>query len=226
METDISFLIAFSAGILSFFSPCVLPLIPSYLTFLLGDYAKQQKIKNSYSIIPPLLFIAGFTLVFIGMGISASILGKILIKNQDILRKISGILIIILGIHLTGFLKINWLYQEKSFKISQNLNKYLSSLIMGIGLAFAWSPCIGPILASILIYAGNSQSIFKGILLLSLYSLGFAIPFFLVALSINWLLPQFKKLNPYLPLLNKITGILIIILGILIYTNQLGILKL
>lgn len=226
MEHDMSFLIAFSAGILSFFSPCVLPLIPSYLTFLVGDYAKQQEVKNDYSIIPALLFIAGFTLVFTGLGISASLLGKVLIKNQNLLRKISGILIILLGLHLTGILKFKWLYREKSFEISKDLNKYVRSLILGIGLAFAWSPCIGPILSSILIYAGNSQNAATGALLLSFYSLGFAVPFFLVALSINWFLPRFKKLNPYLPLLNRITGILITILGILIYTDQLGILNL
>ena len=221
MQGDISIYIAFSAGLLSFFSPCVLPLIPSYITFLIGDYSKQKEYKKAEVIIPALIFVLGFTSVFILLGLSASYLGRILLKNQSIFRKVGGVFVIILGLHLSGIFKIKALYRQQNFEIPQNINKYLRSLIMGVALAFAWTPCVGPILSSILVYAGTSQSILKGGFLLSSYSLGFAIPFLIVALFINWFLPKLKKINPYLPIIEKVTGILIIIIGILIYTNNL-----
>ena len=221
MQGNISILIAFSAGTLSFFSPCVLPLIPSYITFLIGDYSKQKKYKKGELIIPALFFILGFTSIFTLLGLSASYLGKILLQNQSIFRKAGGIFVIILGLHVSGIFKIKSLYRQKKFDIPKNINKFLRSFIMGIALAFAWTPCVGPILSSILIYAGSSQSMMTGALLLLFYSFGFALPFLGVALFMNWFLPKFKKINPYLPLLEKITGILIIIIGILVYTNNL-----
>ena len=221
MQSDISILIAISAGTLSFFSPCVLPLIPSYLTFLIGDYSKQKEFKKAELIVPALIFVLGFTTVFILLGLSASYLGKLLLKNQAIFRKIGGIFVIILGLHVSGILKIKKLYNQKNFNIPDNLNKHLRAFIMGLALAFAWTPCVGPILSSILVYAGSSQSVTMGAILLSAYSLGFAVPFLAVAFFMNWFLPKFKKINPYLPLIEKITGILIIIIGILIYTNNL-----
>ncbi|HKL75354.1 MAG TPA: cytochrome c biogenesis CcdA family protein, partial [Halanaerobiales bacterium] len=221
MQGDISILIAFTAGTLSFFSPCVLPLIPSYITFLIGDYSKQKEYTKAELIIPASIFILGFTSIFVLLGLSASYLGKLLLQNQAIFRKIGGIFVIILGLHVSGIFKIKALYQQKNFEIPQNINKYLRSFIMGIALAFAWTPCVGPILSSILIYAGSSQSMATGGFLLLFYSIGFALPFMAVALFMNWFLPKFKKINPYLPIIEKVTGILIIIVGILIYTNNL-----
>ena len=226
MQSDISIYIAFSSGILSFFSPCVLPLIPSYITFLVGDYSKQEEgHENSYKrtelLIPALIFIVGFSFVFISLGLSASFLGKVFLKNQSLLRKIGGILVIILGLHVSGVFKIKALYRQKGFELPDDLNKYLRALVMGIALAFAWTPCVGPILSSILVYASTSQNILQGSTLLAFYSMGFAIPFLLVAFFINWFLPRFKKINPYLPIIEKVTGVLIIIIGILVYTNNL-----
>lgn len=221
MNKEISLLIAFSGGLLSFLSPCVLPMIPSYLSLLMGNYAQKKEDKNI--LLPALLFIGGFSLIFILLGISASFLGQLLLKNIVLLRKISGIVVIILGLHLTGIITIKSLYREKGLNISQDINIYLRALIMGIAMAFAWTPCVGPILSSILIYAGTSQTVFQGGLLLALYSLGFALPFLLTALFLDWLLPKFKKFNSYLPLIQKITGIFLIILGLLIYSNQLQI---
>lgn len=217
MQTDISILIAFGGGLLSFLSPCVLPLIPSYLSLLMGDYAEEKgKINLVFS---SLIFILGFSLVFIVLGLSASFIGQLLLKNLDILRKISGIAVTILGLHLSGIIKITFLYQEKGLKLKSK-NKYLRPLIMGLALAFAWTPCIGPILSSILIYAGTQEGLFQGGILLAFYSLGLAIPFFLTALFLEQFLPRFKKLNPYLPFLQKVAGLLLIILGILIFTNN------
>ncbi len=221
MNREISLLIAFSGGLLSFLSPCVLPMIPSYFSLLMGDYAQNKKNKNI--ILPAMFFIVGFSIIFILLGISASYLGQLLLKNIALLRKISGIIVIIMGFHLTGIITIKSLYREKGLTISQNMNIYLRALVMGIAMAFAWTPCVGPILSSILIYAGTSQTVLQGAVLLTLYSLGFALPFFLTAIFLDWLLPKFKQLNSYLPLIQKITGIFLIILGILIYTNQLQI---
>jgi cytochrome c-type biogenesis protein len=222
MQTDISIFIAFSAGILSFFSPCVLPLIPSYITFLVGDYTKQDESYNRFQLVgPAVIFIIGFSFVFIALGLSASFLGKIFLKNQNLMRKIGGILVVILGLHVSGVFKIKALYRQKGFEMPKDLNKYLRALVMGIALAFAWTPCIGPILSSILVYASTNQNILQGGLLLAVYSMGFAIPFLLVAFFMNWFLPHLKKINPYLPIVEKITGVLIIIIGILVYTNNL-----
>jgi|AntRauTorckE6833_2_1112554.scaffolds.fasta_scaffold00332_3 cytochrome c-type biogenesis protein len=222
MQGDLSFVIAFSAGLLSFLSPCVLPLIPSYIAFLLGDYSDQKKKDKNYSIIPALLFILGFTIVFVLLGLSATFLGKFLIRNQAILRKISGIIIIIFGLHISGIIKLKWLYYEKKLSIKPKSNKYLQSLILGFGIALAWTPCIGPILSSILILAGNSQNIYAGALLLFVYALGFALPFLITALAAKKILPAIKKMNKYLNYINIVSGIVIIILGILIFTNNLS----
>ena len=222
MQGDLSFVIAFSAGLLSFLSPCVLPLIPSYLAFLLGDYTDQKKKDKKYSILPALIFILGFTIVFVLLGLSATFLGKFFLRNQALLRKISGIIIIIFGLHISGIIKLKWLYYEKKLSITPKSNKYLQSLILGFGIALAWTPCIGPILSSILILAGNSQNIYAGAFLLFIYAVGFALPFLITALAAKKILPAIKKMNKYLNYINIVSGILIIILGILIFTNNLN----
>lgn len=219
MGSSNSLLIAFGAGLLSTFSPCVFPLIPSYLSILLGDFA-EQKGKRPL-IIPALIFVAGFSTIFIILGMSASYLGQLLLGNLVILRKISGIVVIILGVHLIGLIKIPALYREKKMEINQEKNKYLRPLLMGFALALAWTPCIGPILSSILIFAGNSGTIVRGAFLLTAYSAGFALPFLVIAFFFNSILPGFKKIKPYLATVQTITGVFIIILGILIFTNYI-----
>ena len=221
MGTPNSIFIAFGAGLLSSFSPCVFPLIPSYLSILLGDFAEQ---KGKRPLIrPALIFVAGFSTIFIILGMSASYLGQLLLGNLVILRKISGIVVIILGFHLIGLIKIPALYREKKMEINQEKNKYLRPLLMGFALALAWTPCIGPILSSILIFAGTSGTIVRGAVLLTAYSAGFALPFLVIAFFFNWILPGFKKIKPYLGIVQTITGVFIIILGILIFTNYIQI---
>lgn len=217
MSSNISIFIAFGAGLVSFFSPCILPLIPSYLTLLLGNYAEQGNKKNS--ILPALLFIIGFTITFIILGLSASLLSKLLLKNLNFFRKLSGIIVLILGIHLTGIINIRFLQQNKDLQIPSETNRYLRGLVMGFALAFAWTPCIGPILSSILIYAGTGETVMQGGVLLAFYAGGLALPFLLAAVFINRLLPHFKKIN--LLIIQKVSGSLIIILGILIFFGHL-----
>lgn len=226
MTADIGFIAALSAGLLSFFSPCILPLIPTYLSYLVGDYAKaKEKNKNLSIIISSLSFIAGFTIIFIILGLSATFLGKFLIRNQMILSRIGGIVIIIFGLHLTGIIEISYFYREKKFELPDYLKGNLRAFAMGTILALGWTPCIGPILSSILIAAGTRGNIVEGGLLLFFYALGLALPFLLSALFMDYLLPRFKKLNKHLPLINKVTGTLLIIFGILMFTGYLEILN-
>ena len=208
MSADIGLIAALSAGLLSFFSPCILPLIPTYLSYLVGDYAKaKEKNKNISIVISSLSFIAGFTIIFILLGLSATFLGKFLIRNQNILTNIGGIIIIIFGLHLTGILEISYFYREKKFELPDYLQGNLRSFVMGLILALGWTPCIGPILSSILIAASTRSNIMEGGLLLLFYSIGLSVPFFLSAIFMDYLLPKLKAFNKYLPLVNRITGI-------------------
>ncbi len=219
MSPDISIFFVFGGGLISFFSPCILPLLPSYLSMLAGGYNKY--LNRRQIIIPALVFMAAFSLVFIILGLSASFLGQYLLKNLAILKKISGIVVIILGLNMIGLLKFKFLAREKRFKLATAKNKYLTAVIMGVALALAWTPCVGPVLASVLMYAATSDTVYQGGILLAFYSLGFAIPFLLTAVFLDRILKHFKKINKYLSLIHKIAGLILIILGILIYTNYL-----
>jgi cytochrome c-type biogenesis protein len=226
MSVEVSFIAALSAGLLSFFSPCILPLIPTYLSYMLGDYAKAQKKNNNLSlIIRSLSFISGFTIIFILLGLSATFLGKFLIKNQSLLTTVGGVIIIIFGLHLTGIFEINYFYREKKFKLPAYLKGNFKAFVMGVVLAVGWTPCIGPILSSILIAASSRANIAEGGLLLFFYAVGLAVPFFLTAVFMDYLLPKFKAFNKYLPVVNKITGTLLIIFGLMMVTGYLEVLN-
>lgn len=224
---DISILLAFFAGLLSFLSPCVLPLVPAYIGYLTGSSINEttKNKKKFTTFYKSLGFVLGFSIVFILMGASITSLGKILITYQNIFRKLGGLLIIILGIHTTGIFKIKFLYYEKRFFSFSNGYTKLGSVLMGMAFAFGWTPCIGPILSSILIYASTMQTVTKGILLLIVYSLGLAVPFLLTALAIESFSKYFRKISKYLPLLSVISGILLIFMGIIIFTNKMGFLS-
>lgn len=226
MSLEISYFAALSAGLLSFFSPCILPLIPTYLSYLVGDYAKAKKSgKNLSIIIASLSFISGFTIIFILLGLSATFLGKFLIRNQDILTTVGGILIIIFGLHLTGIFEIKYFYREKKFELPSFLKGNFRAFAMGIILALGWTPCIGPVLSSILIAAGSRASLIEGAFLLLFYAAGLAVPFFLSAVFMDYLLPKLKVFNKYLPVVNKVTGVLLIIFGLLMLTGYLEVLN-
>lgn len=221
---NVSLALAFVAGLLSFLSPCILPLIPAYLSYLTGNAVSEMTSEKARKIlmIKATGFVFGFSLIFIVMGASASTLGQLFAEYQYILRKVAGIFIIIMGIHLTGLLKINWLYQEK--RLITFPQKSLGSVFVGMAFATGWTPCIGPILSSILLYASSLDTIWSGVLLLSFYSLGMAIPFLLTALAIGSFTYYFKKFSKYIRAVSIVSGILLIITGILVYTNKIAIL--
>ncbi|CUU47819.1 cytochrome c biogenesis CcdA family protein [Clostridium beijerinckii] len=224
---DISILLAFSAGLLSFLSPCVLPLVPAYISYLTGSSIKELKEGKTklFTLYKSFGFVLGFSIIFILMGVSVTSLGKLFITHKDLFRKFGGILIIVFGLHTTGVFKIKPFYQEKRFLHFDKIKGPFSSIIIGMAFAAGWTPCIGPILSSILIYAANMDSMDKGILLLIMYSIGLAVPFILTALAIEGFAEQFKKFSKYLPIVSTISGILMVIMGIMIFTNKLAILS-
>lgn len=216
---NVSILLAFSAGVLSFLSPCVLPLIPMYLSYLAGttieDINKEQKLTVIYR---SLGFILGFSIIFMIMGLSITTLGKLFEANKDILKKVGGIIIIIFGVHTTGLIKIKYLYREKRIL---NFNKMgISSIFLGMAFAIGWTPCIGPVLTSILIYAGSSQTLSKGLILLLSYSAGFGVPFLLSAFLIEAISKYTKKIYKYFNVISITSGILLIILGVMTLVDK------
>lgn len=225
--TDISFILSFSAGLISFLSPCVLPLVPAYISYITGTTIDEIATKKTklYVLYRAIGFVVGFSIIFILMGASITSLGKIFITNQAIFKKIAGILIFIFGLHTTGILKIKFFYYEKRLLPFKNTNSNLGAILMGMAFAAGWTPCVGPILSSILLYASSFQTINKGILLLLSYSLGLGVPFVLTAIAIESLSVKLKKLNKYLKLISVLSGLLMMIMGILIFTNKMGLLS-
>lgn len=221
----VSLSIAFFAGFISFISPCVLPLIPGYVSFICGTTLNELDNKSKNFILRKSIFFSlGFSLVFISLGATATFIGSFLLQNSKILSIGSGIIIIFFGIYLLELIKINFLnknFGNFNIKYSNNL---LFPFIVGVGFGFGWTPCIGPILGSILAFASMEDSIYKGILLLSLYSLGLAIPFVLSNLLIKRFLIFSKSAKKYLINIKKISGIILIITGFLIVTGKLQIL--
>jgi len=230
--SNVPFFIALAAGFLSFLSPCVLPLLPSYLSFITGVSLEEliQRGKDSrmrkITIINSLIFIFGFSLVFVLLGTSVSLVGNILFRYQIWITRIGGIFIIIFGLHLTGVLNLSLLQRDKRIHLGRRPLGYLGSFLAGIVFAAGWSPCIGPILGAILFYAASQDSILLGISLLAVYSLGLAIPFFLSSLALQIFLEYYAKLRKHLRLVSLISGGLLIAVGVLLATNNFALLSL
>ena len=216
----IEFFIAFGAGLISFLSPCVLPLIPGYVSFISGQSLQELLSSKRINFLPLILFCLGFSTVFIILGASASFLGQTLLQNSEILRIIAGIVIIIFSLQLVGLINIGYLNLEKRFEAKNSQNIFFPYVI-GLAFGFGWTPCIGPILGSILALASIEETLSRAILLLSFYSLGLAIPFVLSGYLIQKFLLFSKNFKRNINLISKIGGIILLITGILILTNQL-----
>jgi len=219
----IELLIAFGAGLISFLSPCVLPLIPGYISFITGNSLNELLESKKINIRPLILFTLGFSFVFIIFGAAASYLGQVLLQNSETLRIIAGLIIIIFSLQLIGIININFLNFEKKIYTKKNNNIWFS-FIIGMAFGFGWTPCIGPILGSILALASTEETIFKAIILLSFYSLGLAIPFILSGYLMQRFLMFSKNFKKNINLVTKSGGIILLITGVLILTNQLQIL--
>ena len=213
--------LAFGAGFISFLSPCVLPLIPGYISYISGESLGDIVEKQKKIILKTVLFSLGFSLVFISFGATASLIGNILLENSNTLRLIAGIIIIIFSLQLIGILNLNFLNQEKRFQTKNYSNNLFFPVLVGAAFGFGWTPCIGPVLGSILTLAAVESSIGKGILLLSFYSLGLAIPFILSGYGISKFLAFSKKFRKNIKIVSATGGVILLITGILILTNKL-----
>ena len=222
---NISLITAFGAGILSFISPCVLPIVPGYLSFISGVSIDELKGKKSNAInrvfFNSLFFVLGFSAVFISLGASATFISSFLNNYMHIIGKIAGALIIILGLHYIGLFKIKWLNYEKRFHVGSKQLGMLGSFFIGFAFAFGWTPCIGPILATILAMAAAEETVWHGILLLSFYSAGLALPFLLTALAFNAFLSISSRIKKHFRLVEIVGGVFLIIVGFLIFTDSL-----
>ena len=212
--------IAFGAGLISFLSPCVLPLIPGYISFISGSSLNELLAKKKINLIPLILFTLGFSFVFIIFGAAASFLGQIFLQNSQTLRIIAGLIIIIFSLQLIGIINISFLNFEKKIYTKTNSNIWFS-FVIGMAFGFGWTPCIGPILGSILALASTEETILKAVILLSFYSLGLAIPFILSGYLMQKFLMFSKNFKKNMNLVSKTGGIILLITGILILTNQL-----
>ena len=213
-------ILAFGAGLISFLSPCVLPLIPGYISYISGSSLKDLVEKKNINLFPIILFTVGFSIVFIIFGAASTFLGQVLLQNSFELRVAAGLVIIILALHIIGIINIKFLNYERRIHTNSNVSFY-SPILIGMAFAFGWTPCIGPILGSILVLASTEESLNRGIFLLFSYSLGLAIPFILSGYLMQKFLIFSKNFKKNITLVSKVGGIILLITGILILTNQL-----
>jgi cytochrome c-type biogenesis protein len=224
---ELTYLGAFAAGILSFLSPCVVPLIPSYLSFITGvsfeelHSGKNQKEIRKRTMFNSLVFIAGFTLVFVSLGASSSYLGSVFQQFRDVIRIVGGILVIIFGIYLTGIIRIGFLSKQVKLHPKSKPAGYIGSFIIGMSFAAGWTPCIGPILAAILTVAAASGTALYGTKLLLVYSLGLGLPFFITSAAINTFLSHNKIIYRYMRGITIASGVLLVIFGVMLLTNSM-----
>jgi len=223
---QVSLFIAFMAGFLSFITPCVLPLVPSYLSFITGlsfedltGKQDQQRVRLK-TMSHSLFFIAGFSAVFISFGASATLIGQLFLSYQGVIRKLGGVLIVLFGLYILGVIKIKPLISEHRWHPEKKQTGYLGSFLIGISFAAGWTPCVGPILGTILLYASTTQSLLKGMGLLTFYSIGLGLPLFLASLGINSFLTYFRQLRNYLRMITVVSGAFLIVVGVMIYTNS------
>ena len=223
MATTLS--IAFSAGLISFLSPCVLPLIPGYISYISGtSFSKIKDKKRNLIVIKTIFFTLGFSFVFIALGSAASFIGNFFLVNSNTFRIVAGIIIILFSLQLIGIINFNLMNKDLRIFTNQYSNNMTFPLLVGAAFAFGWTPCIGPILGSIITLAALEESIGKGVLLLSFYSLGLAIPFIISGILIDKFLLFSKGFKKYIPKITKVGGIILLLTGIAILTNQLQIL--
>jgi cytochrome c-type biogenesis protein len=228
---DVSLYMAFIAGVISFLSPCVLPLVPGYVSFISGvSFAELRDRTDSYSflskerktiLLNSIFFIAGFSAVFILLGASATWIGSFLSSKISILSKLAGAVIIFFGMYKMGLIRTHFFYKEARFQVNDKKFGYAGAVLIGAAFAFGWTPCIGPILAGILTYAGTLEKVNQGVFFLLVYSLGLGIPFILTAFGIDRFWGFFNRIKKYLKLLDVTSGVVMVIMGLLIYTNKL-----
>src|SRR5919112_5058569 len=227
MNENVTLLAAFAAGFLSFVSPCVLPLIPGYISFVSGVSLEEMRgeastqASRSQVFVPSLAFVLGFSIVFVALGATATAVGKFLLAQLPLLSKIAGAILIVFGLHTMGLFRLAFLETEKRMQAQRKPAGPLGALLVGVAFAFGWTPCIGPILGGILAIAGSKNSISEGVTLLAVYSMGLGIPFLLTSLAINQFFGAAKRIRRYYHGIELVSGALLVAIGVLIMTGQL-----
>ena len=227
---NVTLLAAFLAGVLSFISPCVLPLIPGYLSFVSGVTLDEMRGTSDggaaaidarrRAVVMSVAFVLGFSLVFIALGASATAVGSLLMEHLSLLGKIAGVVIILFGLHMMGVLRIGWLYNEKRMQTSGKPAGFFGAMLVGIAFAFGWTPCIGPILAAILAVAATQESVGEGVKLLAVYSAGLGVPFIATSLAINKFFAASARIRKHYHTIEVVSGVLLVMVGVLIFTNR------
>lgn len=224
MAAQVSLFLAFLAGFVSFLSPCVLPLIPGYLSFITGvsfnELQEAENVKRGKIFLPSLYFVLGFSLVFIALGASASFIGSFFLSYRQFLTKIAAVLIIFFGLSLMGLVKLTFFQKQRAVK--KLSRSPLGILMLGMSFSLAWTPCVGPVLTSILAFASTSQTVAKGALLLAFYALGLGLPFILTGFLFNHFTAFFNWIKTRYQLISVASGFILIIMGLLLLTNQLN----
>jgi cytochrome c-type biogenesis protein len=216
---SLTLLVAFSAGLLSFLSPCVLPLVPSYLTFITGLGLDDVTRARRTTLLHALLFVTGFSLIFVALGAGATLLGQLALAYRTWIARVGGVLMIVMGLWMLGVFRFGALQQERRIHLSDKPLGYLGTLLVGIAFGAGWTPCIGPTLSAILMLSAEQAELRKGILLLATYSAGLAIPFLLAALGVERFLAFFQKFRSKIGTVNRIAGALLILVGVLMFTG-------
>ncbi len=212
--------IAFSAGLLSFLSPCVLPLVPSYVTFITGLSFEDVTKARRTALVHSLLFILGFTIIFVALGATATVVGRLLLRHRYWVSFVGGALIIVFGLYLLGVLNITAFMRERRVHLAEKPMGYLGTVVVGIAFGAGWSPCLGPILGAILTYTASEANLSRGLLLLFTYSMGLAVPFLAAALGVERFVELFAKHKAKMVWVNRISGVLLIAVGLLLVTNR------
>ncbi len=222
---NLNLLTAFFGGIISFLSPCVLPLVPAYMSFISGisfqDMTSEERGTDEIKLIllKSFVFILGFSLVFVLLGATATYVGQFLLTHMRLIMKIAGVIIVIFGLHTAHIFQIPFLNYEKRFHTSGSELGYLGTFTLGLAFAFGWSPCIGPILAAILAMASVQDTVMKGVFLLTAYSLGLGVPFLLTGLATNWFLRVFSSVKKHFRTVEIISGLFLVLIGVLFFFN-------
>ena len=217
---SLGILIAFSAGLLSFLSPCVLPLVPSYVTFITGMTLEDLQHTRRETLLHAILFVCGFSLIFLALGAGATVFGQIMLRYRDWISRIGGVLIIVFGLHMLGAFNVGFLARDTRLHLANKPIGYLGTLVVGIAFGAGWSPCIGPILGSILTMAANEADLQRGLVLLAAYSAGLAVPFLVAAVMVEKFLEVFAKLRHQMVWVNRIAGAMLILVGVLMVSNR------
>lgn len=223
-SASIGITLSFTAGLLSFLSPCVLPLIPSYVSFLTGMSLDDTQRARRTTLTHALLFVLGFSLVFLALGATATLIGRLLHQQRDWVGRIGGVLVIVLGLYLLGVFNVGALSRERRIHIADKPLGYLGTVLVGMAFAAGWTPCIGPILGGVLTYTASSADLDRGLVLLAAYSLGLAIPFLLAAVMIERFMSAFRKFRGALVWMSRISGVLLIGVGVLMITGSMTVL--